>query len=310
MAASTINTECKRYGCMKNLLACFANCRYTMRCDELRGELTDKAAQAESDINHYLSERGRGPVLVQILKRGVKFDDQAGRSSRKPPAMAPPVAVEVKPHLRLAVNAPPPPKRKPPRPVVVLSGRAENRSPRTVTAPRLSPAAKVKSATKTRAVRRPAIRAKRQPDSRDVVAGTVLTGTKAPRAASLRLTVAAPRPSVRKRTDMPRRAKSTSKANVMDGDRAAQPPEMSVLAVKPDSAARPSSERAAPRRKAAAKARKPAAQGKVYIIIEGQTASIVDEQGLMTHLFSNNSKNTRYFEASEVEARVQIVPKR
>src|SRR5262249_48328497 len=82
MAASTINTECKRYGCMKNLLACFANCRYTMRCDELRNELADKTAEAESDINRYLSERGRAPVVVQILKRGVKFDDKAGRRPR------------------------------------------------------------------------------------------------------------------------------------------------------------------------------------------------------------------------------------
>jgi hypothetical protein len=73
--------------------------------------------------------------------------------------------------------------------------------------------------------------------------------------------------------------------------------------------ARASAERGAPRKKATAKSRK-AATGKVYIIIEGQTATIVDEQGLMMHLFSNNSKTTRYFEASEVEARVQIVPKR
>ena len=50
MAASTINVECKRYGCMKNLLACFANCRYAPRCDELRNELADKTAAAESDI--------------------------------------------------------------------------------------------------------------------------------------------------------------------------------------------------------------------------------------------------------------------
>ena len=109
---------------------------------------------------------------------------------------------------------------------------------------------------------------------------------------------------------MPRRSKPTSKANRPGVERVALPPETPALAVKPDLAVKPSSERAAPRRKATAKARKPAAQAKVYIIIEGQTASIVDEQGLMAHLFNNNSKNTRYFEASEVEARVQIVPKR
>src|SRR5512138_3227712 len=84
MAASTINIECKRFGCIKNLLACYANCRYTGRCDELRNELADKTAAAEDDINRYLSERGRHPILVQILKRGVKFADRAERSSRKP----------------------------------------------------------------------------------------------------------------------------------------------------------------------------------------------------------------------------------
>ena len=109
---------------------------------------------------------------------------------------------------------------------------------------------------------------------------------------------------------MPRRAKPTAKANPTGVERVALPPETPALTVKSDLANRPTSERAAPRRKAAAKARKPATSAKVYIIIEGQTANIVDEQGLMAHLFSNNSKNTRYFEASEVEARVQIVPKR
>src|SRR5690348_1302776 len=96
MAASTINTECKRYGCMKNLLACYANCRYTGRCDELRNELADKAAAAESDINRYLSERGRNPILVQILKRGVKFGERVERPMQRPARKpAKPVAVPV-----------------------------------------------------------------------------------------------------------------------------------------------------------------------------------------------------------------------
>ncbi|MCI0488537.1 MAG: hypothetical protein L0229_18265 [Blastocatellia bacterium] len=51
-------------------------------------------------------------------------------------------------------------------------------------------------------------------------------------------------------------------------------------------------------------------KGKVFIILEGDTASIVDEQGLMAHLISGSSSKARYFEASEVEARVQIVPKK
>jgi len=49
--------------------------------------------------------------------------------------------------------------------------------------------------------------------------------------------------------------------------------------------------------------------GKVYIILEGKSASVVDEQALMMHLFTNQSSSARYFEASEVEARVQIIKK-
>ena len=107
MAASTINTECKRYGCMKNLLACFANCRYTMRCDELRNELADKASEAESDINRYLSERGRNPILVQILKRGVKFDDPAKPAPRQPSALASTTSIAARPRRKPLAKARP-----------------------------------------------------------------------------------------------------------------------------------------------------------------------------------------------------------
>jgi hypothetical protein len=136
-----------------------------------------------------------------------------------------------------------------------------------------------------------------------------------PRAASLRLANAAThKPGEarsRKRTKMPRRAKPVAKANAAGIERPAAPSQHTpTITGKPEIAANPMSERTAPRRKAVAKSRKPAANGRVYIIIEGQTASVVDEQGLMMHLFSNNSKNARYFEASEVEARVQIVAKR
>ncbi|MFL6214971.1 MAG: hypothetical protein ACJ74J_13895 [Blastocatellia bacterium] len=109
---------------------------------------------------------------------------------------------------------------------------------------------------------------------------------------------------------MPRRAKPISRADVSANEGSAtltmNPP---AAQARPDVAARPAGGRVAPRKKTA-KSRKAAATGKVYIIIEGQTATIVDEQGLMMHLFSNRSKSTRYFEASEVEARVQIITKR
>ncbi|HJQ24836.1 MAG TPA: hypothetical protein VKA60_13040 [Blastocatellia bacterium] len=270
MAVSTINTECKRYGCMKNLLACFANCRYVGRCDELRNELSDKTAQAESDINRYLSERGRPPVLVQILKRGVKFDDKSARAPRQ----------AVKPAaLRNLIEKPaigPPAKVRP----------------------------KVKLKTKPRAARRPA--------GERPIALPVTTSTTAPRAA-LRLTSVAPQQKggsrSKKRNKMPRRVKTGLKAKAASAQTSAAPlQETPTIMNKPAPAPKPASKRAAPRQQTAAKPRK--GGGKVYIIIEGQTASIVDEQGLMAHLFGNHSKNARYFEASEVEARLQIVPKR
>ncbi|MEN3332182.1 MAG: hypothetical protein V7641_1547 [Blastocatellia bacterium] len=315
MAASTINTECKRYGCMKNLLACFANCRYTMRCDDLRNELIDKAPAAESDINRYLSERGRSPVMVQILKRGVKFDDKAGRPPRKPLEMALPSAVEAKPRRKLAVSARPATNAKPGLAAAEVRSQAEKATRRTVKARKSAASVKVKATTKRPTVRRSRLPANRQRADHQTVALHMTADTAPRRAASLRLAEASPRKlgesRSRKRSKMPRRAKPLAKANAIGIERPAAPPQNTpAVSGKPEIAARPTSERAAPRRKAVAKSRKPAANGRVYIIIEGQTASIVDEQGLMMHLFSNNSKNTRYFEASEVEARVQIVPKR
>jgi hypothetical protein len=315
MAASIINTECKRYGCMKNLLACFANCRYTMRCDDLRNELMDKATEAESDINRYLSERGRSPVIVQILKRGVKFDDKAGRPPRKPLQIASSSAVEAKPRLKLAVNARPATKAKPGLAAAEVHRQAEKATHRAIKTRKPAAGAKVKATTKRRAVRRSGLPANRQSEDSQTIALKMTADTVPRRAAGLRLTSAATRKPgearSRKRAKMPRRAKPLAKANATGIERPAAPSQNTpAIAGKPELAARPASERAAPRRKALAKSRKPAANGRVYIIIEGQTASIVDEQGLMMHLFNNNSKNTRYFEASEVEARVRIVPKR
>lgn len=315
MAASIINTECKRYGCMKNLLACFANCRYTMRCDELRNELMDKATEAESDINRYLSERGRSPVIVQILKRGVKFDDKAGRPPRKPLQIASPSVVDAKPRLKLAVSARPATNAKPGLAAAELHSQAEKATRRAVKTRKPAAKVKVKATTKRRAVRRPGLPANRQSKDSQTVALTMTADTVPRRAASLRLANATTRKPgearSRKRAKMPRRAKPLTKANATGIERPAAPSQHTpAIAGKPEITARPASERATPRRKAVAKSRKPNANGRVYIIIEGQTASIVDEQGLMMHLFNNNSKNTRYFEASEVEARVQIVPKR
>lgn len=315
MAASTINTECKRYGCMKNLLACFANCRYTMRCDELRNELVDKAPAAESDINRYLSERGRSPVIVQILKRGVKFDDKAGRPPRQPVVMASTSASKNRPRLKLQAGARPTSRTKATLAASASPGATQKRAHAMIKAHKPAAAPKVKPNTKRRVVQPPRLQANRQGIDRQPNGLSKAADLASPRPASLRLAKTAIRKQgearSRKKTTMPRRARSLVKANAVGLESPAAPSrEMLTLAGKPDPDARAAGERVASRKKALAKSRKSARNNKVYIIIEGQTASIVDEQGLMMHLFGNHSKNTRYFEASEVEARVQIMPKR
>jgi len=314
MAASTINTECKRYGCMKNLLACFANCRYNMRCDELRNELVDKASEAESDINRYLSERGRSPVIVQILKRGVKFDDRAARPPRKPMEVASPSAMQTRPRLKRLVSARPATRARQPVAASESPGQAEKQIPKTGKAQKAA-AIKIKPPTKRQAVGRLRLQTNRQSTGQQINLLSSAADMASPRPASLRVAKTATRKQgearSRKITKMPRRAKSVAKANAAGLESPGTPSrETLALAGRPEIAARPTSERTAPRKKAVAKSRKPVRNGKVYIIIEGQTASIVDEQGLMMHLFSNHSRNARYFEASEVEARVQIMPKR
>ena len=55
MATSLINTECKRYGCIKNLLACYANCRYSTRCDDLKNEVSYSDATDRKFYNAVLA---------------------------------------------------------------------------------------------------------------------------------------------------------------------------------------------------------------------------------------------------------------
>ena len=82
MALSLINTECRRYGCIKNLLACYANCRYNTRCDDLRNEIADKKDQAARDINEYLAEHGEGSITISFPKKGVRFLPASKNESR------------------------------------------------------------------------------------------------------------------------------------------------------------------------------------------------------------------------------------
>jgi hypothetical protein len=112
----------------------------------------------------------------------------------------------------------------------------------------------------------------------------------------------------RKSHAMPRRPKSEANAIVAEKEQA-----LNTLAheqvINAGSKATPTRPARSKKRSAAARGRSAERNGKVYIILDGKLASLVDEQGLMMHLFTNPSSSARYFEASEVEARVQITKK-
>jgi hypothetical protein len=247
MAISLINTECKRYGCIKNLLACYANCRYSTRCDDLRNEIIDKTELASSDINKYLIERGRTPITIQLMKRGLKFADAES----------------------LAV------KSSKPR-VALFEDKA-------LALPR-----KIKSL-------------KRRPHSTDAKKRT----------SSIRESVKKLEPVLtknRKSAVMPRRPKKESNLNLAEKEQVSSPPvqtQESSAHNKP----RVTKPARSKKRKSPSGSRSVDRNGKVYIILEGKSASVVDEHALMMHLFTNPSSGARYFEASEVEARVQITKK-
>jgi hypothetical protein len=220
MAVSLINTECKRYGCIKNLLACYANCRYNTRCDDLRNEIEGKTDQAVKDINQYLSERGSSPIAIQFVKRGLKFTKPNSQSTE---AARP---KRLKPSLKLASLAGKPEK------IVSAKKRIMSRK------------AKNTEARNTSNLAQPAMKLPGSPDPKE---------EKKPE----------------KRKTKPRKPKSAS-----------------------------SNGRAARK------------NVKTFIILEGRTASLVDERGLMQHILSGASTDVRYFEAIEVEARLQIVARR
>ncbi len=191
---------------MKNLLACYANCRYNTRCDDLKTELADKTEQAEKDINGFLRERGQKPIQIKTLTRGLRFVPLASGSVKKR-------VVSLKTEKPARITRPAKPRKR--------KGKKK-----------LMPAKSEQSL---------------------------------------------PRPTSMIATEKPAAAKKTKRTS-----------------------ARKSNAPSAPK----------ARDGKLYIIMEGDSATIVDQHGLMQRMMSKSSSSARYFEAHEVEARIQIVPKR
>jgi hypothetical protein len=48
----------------------------------------------------------------------------------------------------------------------------------------------------------------------------------------------------------------------------------------------------------------------MFIILDGEKSALVDEKGLMAKLLAGVSPNARYFEATEIELRLQIAHKK
>src|ERR1044071_9847628 len=218
MARSLVTTECKRYGCMKNLLACFANCRYNTRCDELKNELADKTELATRDINQYLLERGRKPIVIQTMKRGLRFVEAAKIEKARP-----------------AIN----PTREPMR----RSGERKHRLQ--LVAAKAAPAAKQSLKDKPKPIRQPAA-------------------------------VAAPVIKRRKKVIMPKRVKREAIGSREDKPVVNhQPAQLSEVTSSKLTPVKPSR---AKNKNGSRKSRGAAQRSKVYIIIEGKSATVVNEQ--------------------------------
>jgi len=266
MATSYITTECKRYGCMKNLLACYANCRFSGRCDELRNEIIEKPEQATTDINAYLGERGMRLIQIQFPKRGLKFVETGKQASE---------ARAGKSLLRVAAkDVSPGPASMPKEPRARPKRRLKN-ALKSVSKPLREERAEIlkpkpQEPRKEASIKKPAASGK----ARKMKAGR----RKATRKVESRKVI---------------EQDKTMSEQLTDKEKGVKPKKISSN-----------------KRAAATASRNGRKQGKKFIILEGKSASLVDEQGLMVHIMSGSSPDARYFEVNEVEARVQIVSKK
>jgi hypothetical protein len=280
MATSLINTECKRYGCMKNLLACYANCRYNSRCDDLRSEILPKLEQATIDINAYRRERELSSIEIQLMKRGLKFVDVA--SLQKNLAQS-----------RKAKSAK---KKRTKRVVTVRQTGKEKASSE-------PQPARIKAVT--RLEKPPAIAKKRiEP---------VPVKTESSIKKKLAVVTEKPRPIGKKRVKTRRKklksethfkmVKKTrdSETDIANLSTEANQSHMSNVTEKTATTRR----RKSASQEAAAKKKK-----RMFIILDGERSALVDEKGLMAKLLAGVSPNARYFEATEIELRLQIAHKK
>lgn len=304
MATSLINVECKRFGCMKNLLACYANCRYNTRCDELRGEVLANQEQATADINAYRATRGTPPIQIQPLKRGLKFVDlSASRKERQ--------AVKQR-QVKKPTAAPRTGEVRGNRPNETIE-KLSPKVARKAQAEKPHPPARPKSVappTTDKTTPKKQKRAKAQAVT-EIVPATVKAKIIKPKTGRV-MARRAKEKSAEGRA--PNEAFATATVEASKFNRDASPEivqtasrTISKLTRKPASAKGESRRRRSARKQSSA----PRKQGKkTFIILNGDRASVVDEQGLIAQLLTGSTNGSRFFEVQEVEARLELVYKR
>jgi len=300
MAVSLINTECKRYGCMKNLLACYANCRYNTRCEDLKNEIESKTEQAARDINQYLAGRGGKPITIQILKRGLKFSEAAKLNKTPPQSLkadnpedaTAPVSriVSQKRHKKVV------------KPIPVTVGKKEAFKQKKQSKP-----SGIGKSDRLRKVKRPSILEKLSINSSGRIARKRKAAVKSVKKVSSSETIIKKEINHRKPVSM---SKNIKRAAHSDLTEISQNPDSKVgTAETIVKQSRPKPNGGGKRKNGSRASTGSFKSGKVFIILEEKTASLVDERGLMMHLLNDPAPGTRYFEASEVEARIHIVRK-
>lgn len=286
MATSLINTECKRYGCRKNLLACYANCRYNTRCDELRSEVEANFEQATTDINTWRNERGMSLIQLQMPKRGLKFVDVKPLSATTPRQKS----VATKPKAEKPV------------------ARLERQSPRPTIADKLE-VQTTKPSVKRRAKKRRAKVRVTKPAGKAAQKLLPLEPLPEPQVKPLRVSKAPKRKKRKSITEnrirMPRKSKEMAVEAATDNR------ERLLASVSDAGNSSPSDgvKIAAPQAKRSGKTSATKKPKKYYIVLEGERGTLVDESGLMKKLLAGVTPGARFFEASEMEVRLQLVKK-
>lgn len=282
MATSLINTECKRYGCMKNLLACYANCRYNSRCDDLRSEILPKLEQATNDINTYRRERELTSIEIQMTRRGLKFIDVA--SLQKNLAKSRSMKAAKKKRVKRVATA---------RQAVIEKDKPD------------SPKERIKAVTR---VEKPLAIAKKRIEP--VVEKSAVIIKKKQEVSQQK-----PRSVVKKRLKIRRKktqlkSETQFKMSKKPKDSETENSNLASGAGQPNASAATEKTAASRRKKSAGQDASAKKKKRMFIILDGERSALVDEKGLMAKLLAGVSPNARYFEATEIELRLQIAHKK